>query len=361
LFSFDKRHFRRTDSDREWHFFWATVSTVRGIFHPDSGYRLADDQMINHFPNHFELTRKDLMVKNLKRYRKELEREGSGLTEKEMTVTTAGTAAVSTGAASYIHFDFFPLTYTLPSDYSVFLEEFKRSPSLVWILKPNGKSQGKGIYILHKLSQLKKWYASIKFQTLSARDSYVVSRYVDNPLLIGGKKFDLRLYCLVTKYRPLKAYQYNEGFARFCNVKYSSDVSDLDNQYIHLTNVAIQKNGEEYNEKHGNKWSVRNLRLYLEATRGYALTQKMFEGIQFIMIHALKSVKDVMNNDKHCFEVSRGQTKTQARAKGCERACTRDAAVQLHTSTGAGDADSLLHSALGSVACSRFCSRPVPH
>ena len=40
-------------------------------------------RLINHFPNHYELTRKDSMLKNLKRYRKELEKEGNLFAEKD--------------------------------------------------------------------------------------------------------------------------------------------------------------------------------------------------------------------------------------------------------------------------------------
>lgn len=48
---------------------------------------LNDWQRINHFPNHYELTRKDLLIKNLKRAKRQLERE-VGLEEE-----AAGTKA----------------------------------------------------------------------------------------------------------------------------------------------------------------------------------------------------------------------------------------------------------------------------
>ena len=35
-------------------------------------------------------------------------------------------------------------------------------------------------------------------------ENYVVSRYIEDPLLIGGKKFDLRIYVVVLNYKPLQ-------------------------------------------------------------------------------------------------------------------------------------------------------------
>lgn len=186
--NFERRGWIRAAPDEEWNLYWANVQNIKALFNPENGYRLNDFQLVNHFPNHYELTRKDMLVKNIKRYRKDMERDGNFIT------------------------DFVPQTYTLPADYSLFVEEFRRNPS-VWIMKPATKARGIGIFIINKLSQVKKW-ASNKWASVTLREAYVISRYIENPMLIGGKKFDLRLYVLVTSYRPLKVYLHREGFAR---------------------------------------------------------------------------------------------------------------------------------------------------
>ena len=91
---------------------------------------------------------------------------------------------------------------------------------------------------------------------------------MNNPLLISGRKFGLRLYVLVSTYRPLRCYTYKLGLCRLCAVKYTPSTSELDSMFVHLTNVAIQKHGEDYNHIHGGTWPVNKPRLYLENTRG---------------------------------------------------------------------------------------------
>ncbi len=55
-------------------------------------------------------------MRNLKKYRRQLEKDGK-LDE----------------AAEY---DFFPMTYNLPTEYPTFSEEFKKNTNSVWIMKP---------------------------------------------------------------------------------------------------------------------------------------------------------------------------------------------------------------------------------
>ncbi|XP_026873723.2 probable tubulin polyglutamylase TTLL9 isoform X2 [Electrophorus electricus] len=231
------------------------------------------------------LTRKNLMVKNLKRYRKTVEREA--------------------GRLEAVKCDFFPLTFVLPSEYHLFVEDFKRSPGSTWIMKPVARSQGKGIFLFRKLKDIMEWKKdctrSDEQRDEAQVESYVVQSYIENPYLIHGRKFDLRVYILVTSYLPLKAWLYRDGFARFSNTRFS--LRTIDDQYVHLTNVAVQKTAPVYNPEKGCKWQMQQLRRYLTAKHGTYVVEELFKDIDNIFIRSLQSVQKVIINDKHCFEL----------------------------------------------------------
>ena len=65
----------------------------------------------------------------------------------------------------------------------------------------------------------------------------------------------------------------------------------MDNVFVHLTNVAIQKKGEQYNSTHGGKWDLQNLFLYLSAVRGKQATEKLQSELKHIIFLSLKAHK----------------------------------------------------------------------
>jgi tubulin polyglutamylase TTLL1 len=79
--NFDKRGWQKGTEGKiylfkdDWNIYWSAVGNFRSIMAPENGYRLSDNQIINHFPNHLELTKKDLLVKNIRRYRKDIEKD----------------------------------------------------------------------------------------------------------------------------------------------------------------------------------------------------------------------------------------------------------------------------------------------
>ncbi|KAI9143979.1 putative tubulin tyrosine ligase protein [Paraphysoderma sedebokerense] len=279
------RKWREADSETDWDFFW---TDVHWIFEFYDQTPLRDHQKINHFKNHYELTRKDLLVKNVKRFIKD-------------TVKKYGKQA----GQSY---DFIAPSYVLPQEHALFQEEFKRNPKSVWIMKPVGKAQGKGIFLINRLSQISQWKKDPRLMARNENgdmqegpEAYIIQKYIEKPYLIGGKKFDIRIYVLVTSFNPLTVYIHRNGFCRFSNSEYS--LEDISNIYIHATNVAIQKTSPNYSQSKGCKWLLRNLKLYIASKHGQEVANNMFADMEAMMVRALLSVQKLMINDKHCFEL----------------------------------------------------------
>jgi hypothetical protein len=68
-----------------------------------------------------------------------------------------------------------------------------------YIVKPPASCEGRGIYLTDNLER-----------DVKADDICVVQSYIARPLLLSGRKFDIRLYVLVTSVTPLCVYLYDQ-------------------------------------------------------------------------------------------------------------------------------------------------------
>jgi hypothetical protein len=153
-----------------------------------------------------------------------------------------------------------PETFIYPKDKKTIKKKFanyKLDLDDIWIVKPTNLFSGKGVHIFKSLEEEKL-------------DKYIISKYLGNPHLIKGKKYDLRLYVLVTGLNPLRIYLNREGLVRIATNEYSLEKDSLENNYIHLTNTAINKNSDNYaypksiNDENANKWNLHTYRKFLK-------------------------------------------------------------------------------------------------
>eukprot|EP00493_Phyllostaurus_siculus_P025894 UN26239 len=153
-------------------------------------------------------------------------------------------------------YDFSPRTWILPNQSTEFVNyQNSFDDNKIWIQKPSSGRRGIGIKLIKG-----------KVEDLNPSTPTIIQEYVDNPLLIGNYKFDLRIYVLCTSLRPLELLIYNDGLVRFSTSEY--DKSNLEDTYAHLTNSSLNKNSAEFNKDKpviglGSKWPVSKLWEYL--------------------------------------------------------------------------------------------------
>ena len=71
----------------------------------------------------------------------------------------------------------------------------------------------------------------------------VVQKYIERPLLVNNRKFDIRQWVLVTSWEPLDAFVFETAYLKFCSCDYSLD--EFSDVYRHLSNYSINKKNQD--------------------------------------------------------------------------------------------------------------------
>ncbi|NXB09786.1 TTLL4 polyglutamylase, partial [Cnemophilus loriae] len=251
-----RSHFRVSKKSNDWLGCW-------GHHMKSPGFKaIREHQKLNHFPGSFQIGRKDRLWRNLLKMQ-------ARCGKKE--------------------FNFFPQSFILPQDIKLLRKAWEEGASRQkWIVKPPASARGIGIQVIHKWSQLPK------------RRPLLVQRYLHKPYLIGGKKFDLRIYVYVTCYDPLRVYLFKDGLVRFASCKYSSSMESLSNKFMHLTNYSVNKKNTEYKSNsdetacQGHKWALKALWSYL--TQKGVNSEAIWEKIKDIVIKTIIASEPYVNS-----------------------------------------------------------------
>ncbi len=117
-------------------------------------------------------------------------------------------------------------------------EERGKKGATHWIVKPGeNTNRGFGIKICADLQQVREVLSNTVILLSGKKRSYIVQRYITNPFLYKGRKFDIRCFALVTSTNGnMRAYWYKEGYLRTSSREFSLKSGS---KMVHLTNDAV--------------------------------------------------------------------------------------------------------------------------
>eukprot|EP00586_Coscinodiscus_wailesii_P015388 CAMPEP_0172516592 /NCGR_PEP_ID=MMETSP1066-20121228/277483_1 /TAXON_ID=671091 /ORGANISM="Coscinodiscus wailesii, Strain CCMP2513" /LENGTH=521 /DNA_ID=CAMNT_0013298147 /DNA_START=67 /DNA_END=1632 /DNA_ORIENTATION=- len=135
----------------------------------------------------------------------------------------------------------------------------------LWVVKPAGKSRGRDIRVFSQLSKLLR-YVDAGSDVGKQASQWVVQKYIENPLVIAQRKFDIRQWVLVTDWNPLKIWFYNDCYVRFAVELYHAQTTEkgeervdddaipeeeegwVSDNYRHLVNNSVSKKSSKFHD-----------------------------------------------------------------------------------------------------------------
>jgi tubulin monoglycylase TTLL3/8 len=169
----------------------------------------------------------------------------------------------------------------------------------IWIVKPGRKSRGRGIQCFNNMSRLKQYTDTCQ------REFWVAQKYIENPLIVHRKKFDIRQWVIGMDYDPLSIFFYKRAYLRFCSTDFTLD--DVENRVVHLANNCVQKHSKDFDSDDtfcGNMWHTDSFCEYLLQTYGSDIwNEKIQPAMKNIVRMSLKCGQDAVYGRKNSFEL----------------------------------------------------------
>ncbi|CAK56346.1 unnamed protein product (macronuclear) [Paramecium tetraurelia] len=131
----------------------------------------------------------------------------------------------------------------------------------LWLLKPADWNRGEGVHVFNTLEEVETLIKSYYYGKGNYEcKEFVIQKYIERPLLLSGRKFDIRCWVLVSQ--EMQYFLFKEAYIRTSGTAFSLDNKD---RYIHLTNNAVQKNAQNYGQfEDGNQLSLNRFQQLLD-------------------------------------------------------------------------------------------------
>ena len=118
------------------------------------------------------------------------------------------------------------------------------------IVKPGNLHSGQDIRIFDNTFDIVRYIEKNEKHNQRIKGVYIVQEYINNPLLYQGRKFDIRVYVLITDDYDIYINSY--GYIRTSSEKYTYKIGNgvSDNwekdKFVHITNIAVQKYSKNF-------------------------------------------------------------------------------------------------------------------
>ena len=257
----------------------ADVIWTRGqIFSDDQTHSFSDQVFINQFPYEGALVMKNQLAKTVQRNAK---------------------------------VNWLPLTFDLNQELPAFMGEFLKRQETGqdnhWILKPINMSRGMDSCVTNNLDCV------IRMMETGPK---VCQKYLENPLLLNHKKFDLRYIVLLKSVFPLKVFVYNRFWVRSANNNYSLVHSQQDDYETHFTvmnysgrdmqHIQDTEFMEVFEKECGTQWSETQAKIYQTIKEMFSIAAQQYPKMQNPKSRAIYGIDIILDENKlpHVLEVN---------------------------------------------------------